>query len=558
MLVAVQNGLANEYLWPNWQQGGDISFLIMASLATATILTFMRAMLNTRISFPRIDGWLKWSVRLFCISLIWIFVSPRGAVLLMPVMYLLALFLIFGVSLYCLRKKQRSAALFLLAFSMLMVGAVMAILTGLGWVPVSHFNSNAMQIGSAMEMLLLAFALADRLNSLLREKAHAQQQALTAQQLLLENLHTSEQVLEQRVAERTSELSQSNASLAKTNSELDAMYQRIEASRQQAQDAQAQATQAQAALLMAQDQMIHADKMASLGQLISSVGEEINQALASIQSSGKQMAKALYHCLSGMPPLLRQLDRATMTHFLRLIETANTSTSTPSTALTAMQTATQTATPGQSETDVESQTRLLLQQHPAARAMLKMVQSIALVKENSAHIKAAVQRVGKIVRALKSFSHVSPNGVLIQRHLVEDMETVLVIYQNLIEGKNRLVCQFDKIDALYYQPEKLNQVWIGLIQNALQAMQQPGTLTIGIHRVGNEAVVSIGDTGCGIAEDILVNIFEPLLITRHAGSGGGIGLDIVKHIIDQHHGRIEIQSQLGVGTTVSVFLPYEA
>jgi signal transduction histidine kinase len=595
--VAVYNGFANEYVWPNWPHMADISIFAAASLSTATMLRFMRAMLSTGSTSPRIDGWLKWLGRLALVSLIGLVIWPQVVMMMVVALYLLALFAMFGVCLYYLREKQRSAALFLLAFSTLMVGAVLSVFTGLGWMSINGFNSNIMQIGSGMEMLLLAFALADRINRLAQEKATAQQQALLAQQLLLENLHSSEQVLEQRVAERTRELSQSNAALASTNGELDAMVQRIEASRQQAHEAQAQATAAQAALLMAKDQMIQADKMASLGQLMSSVGEEINLALSGIQVSGKKMARALYHALSGIAPMLRQLDGGMIPHFLRLIQiantsantTANTTANTPDTTrndgeqaqlleqlkqqlqqagVPTTHTWANPANPANTEERIdtaqillhlqahtEPQTYVPLLRHPAAGAILKLVQSIAIVKENSAHIKSAVQEVGKIVRALKSFSHVGGNEVAIKRHLVDEIETVLVIYQKLIEGQNRLVRQFDEIDPLYYQPEKLKQVWIGLIQNALQAMQQPGTLTIGIRRVGNEAVVSIGDTGCGIAADMLPNIFEPLLTMRQ--SGAGIGLDIVKHVIDQHHGRIEIQSQPGLGTTVSVFLPYE-
>ncbi|HNF17224.1 MAG TPA: HAMP domain-containing sensor histidine kinase, partial [Leptospiraceae bacterium] len=69
--------------------------------------------------------------------------------------------------------------------------------------------------------------------------------------------------------------------------------------------------------------------------------------------------------------------------------------------------------------------------------------------------------------------------------------------------------------------------------------------------------VSISDTGVGIPENIRGRIFEPFFTTRPAGEGSGLGLDIVRKIVEKHSGRIEIQTEEGVGTTFSVFLPYE-
>ena len=106
------------------------------------------------------------------------------------------------------------------------------------------------------------------------------------------------------------------------------------------------------------------------------------------------------------------------------------------------------------------------------------------------------------------------------------------------------------------RPDELNQVWTNLIHNALQAMKFAGTLTIGIRRVGDEAVVSVGDTGCGIPESIRTKIFDAFFTTKPIGEGSGLGLDIARKIVAKHGGRIEVHSELGVGTTFSVYLPY--
>ena len=97
-----------------------------------------------------------------------------------------------------------------------------------------------------------------------------------------------------------------------------------------------------------------------------------------------------------------------------------------------------------------------------------------------------------------------------------------------------------------------------MLHNALQAMNYKGTLTLGIHRVGDEAVVSVQDNGCGIPEDIRNRIFEAFFTTKPIGEGSGLGLNIVRQIIDKHQGRIEVESTVGVGTIFSVVLPYSA
>ena len=89
-------------------------------------------------------------------------------------------------------------------------------------------------------------------------------------------------------------------------------------------------------------------------------------------------------------------------------------------------------------------------------------------------------------------------------------------------------------------------------------MNYAGTLTIGIKQDNGNAVVSVGDSGCGIPEEIRGKIFDVFFTTKPAGVGSGLGLDIVKKIIEKHHGRIAVQSEVGVGTTFTVILPYAA
>lgn len=221
LAMAGQNGLAKEYLWFDSPLWSEILPVVGYSLAAATFLLFMRRMLDTRIVFPKVD-------RLIGVFIVIHFLSPIGFVfsyqmLAKPVtlFYLATVMLVMGTALYGAAKRQRSAIVFLAVFSILFITATLNSLTGLGLLPANIVTNNLLQIGSASEMLLLALVLADRINVVRREKENAQQEALTAQQLLVENLRSSERMLEERVGQRTADLMESNAALSIANAELE-------------------------------------------------------------------------------------------------------------------------------------------------------------------------------------------------------------------------------------------------------------------------------------------------------------------------------------------------
>jgi signal transduction histidine kinase len=102
-------------------------------------------------------------------------------------------------------------------------------------------------------------------------------------------------------------------------------------------------------------------------------------------------------------------------------------------------------------------------------------------------------------------------------------------------------------------PEKLRQVVINLLVNALDAMPESGTLSVKVSSLRPIVAVEIGDSGPGIDPRILPEIFDPFFTTKEAGTG--LGLSIVRKIVDQHGGRIEFDSIPGRGTRVRVELP---
>ena len=132
---------------------------------------------------------------------------------------------------------------------------------------------------------------------------------------------------------------------------------------------------------------------------------------------------------------------------------------------------------------------------------------------------------------------------------------MLTIYQSKLRSGIELLRDYEDVPCIPCLADELNQVWTNLIHNALQAMQYKGVLRVGLRREGDLAIVSIGDTGSGIAPEILSRIFDPFFTTKSVGEGSGLGLDIVKKIVAKHLGQIKVRSEVGVGSTFLIYLP---
>ena len=99
------------------------------------------------------------------------------------------------------------------------------------------------------------------------------------------------------------------------------------------------------------------------------------------------------------------------------------------------------------------------------------------------------------------------------------------------------------------------QIWTNIIYNAIQAMNHDGSLEISYIEKKLSAVVSIKDSGPGIPMHVQPHVFEPFFTTKSRGEGSGLGLDIVKKIVEKHNGEISFQTEIGEGTTFFVELP---
>ncbi len=123
-------------------------------------------------------------------------------------------------------------------------------------------------------------------------------------------------------------------------------------------------------------------------------------------------------------------------------------------------------------------------------------------------------------------------------------------------GRITVVKDFaESLPLIPAHPAELNQVWTNLIDNAVQAMNGAGTLTVRTYREDDHLVVSIGDTGPGVPEELRKRVFEPFFTTKPVGEGTGLGLDIsYRIVVNGHGGDITLTSQPG-DTRFQVRLP---
>jgi signal transduction histidine kinase len=136
------------------------------------------------------------------------------------------------------------------------------------------------------------------------------------------------------------------------------------------------------------------------------------------------------------------------------------------------------------------------------------------------------------------------------------LEKTLTIARNTVKHKAEVTKHYTELPPIECSPTQINQVFLNLITNAAQAIDDFGEIVISTAMRGNDQViVSIRDNGCGIPKENLSKICDPFFTTKEVGSGTGLGLSIVDEIVRSHGGELLVESKTGVGSTFSVVLP---
>lgn len=262
----------------------------------------------------------------------------------------------------------------------------------------------------------------------------------------------------------------------------------------------------------AQSQLLQSEKMASIGQLSAGIAHEINNPLGFITSN-----------IQTLDDYFRKISNV-VTSLEQIIDVSG-------------------------QEALKSEKRQLMEQSQL-NYILEDVKD--LIKESL----EGSSRVMAIVKNLKEFSH-ADDSEWVYSDLRQGLDSTLRIIHNEIKYTAKVERDYaEEMPEVYCQPRQLNQVFLNLLVNASQAMEEQGEIRVSARPLSDEQVqIKIQDNGSGIAKENLKAIFDPFFTTKPVGSGTGLGLSVSYGIIKTHGGSIEVESEVGKGTTFILTLP---
>lgn len=364
---------------------------------------------------------------------------------------------------------------------------------------------------------------------------------------------------EENFRQKSIQLAELNAEFQAQNEELNTQNEALDALNKHLQETQ--------------NQLVQAEKLAALGKIIANVAHEVNTPLGAIKTSAEEISVAFNNNIEVLPSLLRELSEQDFEKFMQLLNKSIQQTENLSTREERQykrklaqvleennfenpdNTASQLLQIGIREL---TQDEISFLKQINTKKTLAALYNFGIQQKNNANVLLATQKASRVILALKNYSRSETDGQMHEVNIIEGIDTVLTIYQNILKKGINVVKNFEPIPSIIGYADKINQVWTNLIQNALQAMNYEGTLTITAKQdtQNKQIAISIGDTGAGIPHEIREKIFEPFFTTKPSGEGSGLGLDIVKKIVEEHKGTITFETEIGKGTTFFVNLPF--
>ena len=172
--------------------------------------------------------------------------------------------------------------------------------------------------------------------------------------------------------------------------------------------------------------------------------------------------------------------------------------------------------------------------------------------------RQGVKRVADIVQNLQDSR--LDQAAVDQADIHEALRTAVEMLRGRLDRRQIIVEErFGKLPLVTGSAAQLNQVFLNLLVNAMHAIEstrrEDGRIVITTVAGDGEIIVEVADNGCGIPDEVLPQVFDPFFTTKEVGDGTGLGLSITHSIVQDHGGRLELESELGVGTRFRVFLP---
>lgn len=267
-------------------------------------------------------------------------------------------------------------------------------------------------------------------------------------------------------------------------------------------------------LEQAQSQLLQSEKMAAIGLLAAGVAHEINNPLGYVNSNIGTLEKYLAHFFFIM-------DKYAAAEALMVADNP------------------------------------LFQELHQYKAKINLDRIRNDTKALIAESQQGLERVKKIILDLKEFSHADSEDQWAWADVHQILDATLNVVWNELKYKCEVVKKYGALPKIYCLPSQLNQVFMNLLVNAGQAIEVRGTITLRTGQQADMIWVEVLDTGKGIQPKNIPRLFEPFFTTKPVSQGTGLGLWVSYTIIEKHHGKIEVHSELGKGSTFRVWLPVQ-
>jgi signal transduction histidine kinase len=170
-------------------------------------------------------------------------------------------------------------------------------------------------------------------------------------------------------------------------------------------------------------------------------------------------------------------------------------------------------------------------------------------------IQEQIARIAKIMQSLLNMARPtrSARGPVALAPLLEN--TAAFLREKFQRRGVRVESRFEPVPSVRGDAERLQQLFLNLFLNAVDAMPEGGELRVSLRARGDEVEIEVADSGEGIAEEDLPRLFDPFFTTKPAGEGSGLGLSVARSIVTDHGGEIDVRSGVGQGTTFRIVLP---
>jgi two-component system NtrC family sensor kinase len=264
--------------------------------------------------------------------------------------------------------------------------------------------------------------------------------------------------------------------------------------------------------------MLQSEKMASVGQLAAGVVHEINNPTGFAKSN----PKTLSDYQSDINELIKQYRK-----LITVLKDIAAKENLPSSVMEQVE----HIVAHETEVDID----FILDDTPN------------LIKES----REGSERIKKIVLDLKGFAHPGEQK-LKYADINKGLDSTLNVVWNELKYKATVTKEYGDLPQVQCYPQQLNQVFANLLVNAAQAMEKEGEIRIATRALNGVVEISISDTGMGIQKENLTKLFDPFFTTKEVGKGTGLGLNVAYNIIQKHKGTIDVESEVGKGTTFTI------